>query len=56
VFSNTSSSTGSTGVDFGNSIFGATGRNTFLASSGTGELFSGTSNNYTLTSALNVNN
>ena len=54
MFSNTSITTGSTGVDFGNSIFGATGTNTFF--NGTGGHLSGTSNAYTLTNALNVNN
>jgi hypothetical protein len=55
VFSSTSI-TSSTGVDFGNSIF-STGTSAFLASSGTsGHLSGTTSNAYTLTSALNVNN
>ena len=56
MFSNTSITAGSTGVDFGNSIF-STGTNAFLATTGTsGHLSSASSNAYTLTSALNVNN
>jgi len=51
VFSNASITTGNTGVIFGNSLLGTrttNGTNTFLGS--------GTSNAYTLTNALNVNN
>jgi hypothetical protein len=51
VFSNTSITTSSTGVTFGNGLLGThstNNANTFLTS--------GTSNAYSLTSALNVNN
>ena len=51
MFSNASITTGTTGVNFGNGLFGTrstNNTNTFLTS--------GTSNAYSLTNALNINN